>query len=95
MPVSRCTIIKGIDAVAFPRIAEESLVVPLWRKANIIALSPNVLSGVARTSKQLAQSGRGNMLPHVRFWGQSGHGLDVMKCPLMTQSGHCAANVHF
>jgi putative ABC transport system substrate-binding protein len=25
MPVSQCTIMKGIDAVAFPRIVEESL----------------------------------------------------------------------
>jgi hypothetical protein len=25
---------------------------------------------------------------NVRFWGQSGHGFQIAKCPLMTQSGH-------
>jgi integrase len=25
---------------------------------------------------------------HVRFWGQSGHGLEIRKCLLLTQSGH-------
>src|SRR5215471_7049411 len=25
---------------------------------------------------------------NVRFWGQSGHGADSRKCPLLTQSGH-------
>ena len=29
-----------------------------------------------------------NALTNVRFWGQSGHDADVMRCPLMTQSGH-------
>jgi hypothetical protein len=26
---------------------------------------------------------------NVRFWGQSGHGADVLQCLLLTQSGHC------
>ena len=25
---------------------------------------------------------------HVRFWGQSGHGVLHCKCPLLAQSGH-------
>ncbi|MGC1900349.1 MAG: hypothetical protein WA716_16825, partial [Pseudolabrys sp.] len=24
----------------------------------------------------------------IADWGQSGHGFDIAKCPLMTQSGH-------
>jgi hypothetical protein len=30
---------------------------------------------------------------HVRFRGQSGHGPDLAKCPLMTQSGHAVAEI--
>jgi hypothetical protein len=28
-------------------------------------------------------------LMNVRFEGNNGHGTDVTRCPLMTQSGHC------
>jgi hypothetical protein len=36
----------------------------------------------------MALRGHTELRCHVRFRGQSGHGVCIAKCPLMTQSGH-------
>jgi hypothetical protein len=40
----------------------------------------------------IARARRGDRISliNVHFWGKSGHGATLMRCPLMTQSGHPA-----